>query len=233
MRDGESTTTMTRARKLIVAGCSFSDRFHVEQCYGEILADKVNLQYLHQARACGSNYAIWRRISTLVLNGTINSDDVLLIQYTEFTRNEFATWIDVSSNDSLVDRYDDETWVIRYKIDIDRLYHNKTVRHFLKKYNDNFVQIKFEEEKFRTNNFNFQCMLALNKINAFFLNLNCYAPDGYIWYTIPYFKDRVYADQVSLQHLPYCISEQDPWHMSQIGHQKLAGELHDYLQGRI
>ena len=224
---------MTRARKLIVAGCSFSDRFNVGQCYGDILANSLGLEYMHEARSCGSNHAIWRRISTHVMNGTINTDDVLLIQYTEFTRNEFATWIDVSSNDSLVDRYDDETWAIRYKIDIDPLYHNKTVRHFLKIYNDNFVQIKFEEDKFRANNFNFQCMLALNNINAFFLNLNCYAPYNNVWSTIPYFNDRVYADQVSLQHLPYCLSEQDQWHMSQAGHQKLAGDLNYYLHARI
>ena len=47
---------------LFVGGCSFSDRFGTSTvCWGEILAEKLNMNYNHDAvLSSGNNDRIWR-----------------------------------------------------------------------------------------------------------------------------------------------------------------------------
>ena len=221
------------ARKLLVAGCSFSDRFHVERCYGDMLSDRLGLEYLHEVRTCGSNTAIWRRITKHILDGNIDEHDIVLVQYTVIDRAEFATWKDPKDTPVVNEKFDDNTWLVRYKIDCETWHHNQMTAEFLRLYSENFICQDYEDEKFMINNYNFQCMLAVNRINAFFLNLSCYKPPDNVWSTIPYFSDRVMSDHAMLQHAPYCLSDDDPWHMSLRGHAKVADDTYDFIKDRI
>ena len=47
--------------KLCVAGCSFSDYTKVDKVWGEYLAEKLDVDYLHEGAGCGSNWRIWRQ----------------------------------------------------------------------------------------------------------------------------------------------------------------------------
>ena len=50
--------------KIAVAGCSVSDYTGegVERVYGEILAESLNVEYIHEGAGIGSNYRMWRKI---------------------------------------------------------------------------------------------------------------------------------------------------------------------------
>lgn len=74
--------------KLVVAGCSFSDRTLVKKCYGDHLAKLLNLDYLHLAGGCGSNDRSIRLIVTNVLLNKINPGDHVIFQLTTSERKE-------------------------------------------------------------------------------------------------------------------------------------------------
>ncbi len=74
--------------KLVVAGCSFSDRTLVEECYGDHLSKLLNIDYLHLAGGCGSNDRSMRLIVTNVLLNKINENDHVIIQLTSPERKE-------------------------------------------------------------------------------------------------------------------------------------------------
>lgn len=77
--------------KLVVTGCSFSDRTLVEKCYGDHLAELLNVDYLHLAGGCGSNDRSMRLIVTDVLLNKINAGDHVIIQLTTPERKEVFT----------------------------------------------------------------------------------------------------------------------------------------------
>ena len=220
------------AKKLVVAGCSYSDRIQVDVCYGDILSTRLGTEYLHEARTCGSNYRIWRRIFEKVTNGEISQDDIVLIQYTEITRDELATWIDPLAKAELTEKFDPETWLFRFKMDANELCFDNDAKQWLKSYIDRWVCIPYEEQRFRMNNHMFQCMLEHHRINTFFLNLSAYAPNSNIWSTISYFPDRVYVDN-TLHLPPYNISPDDKWHLSPVGHKKVADDVYEFIKDRI
>ena len=77
--------------KIVVAGCSVSDYTGegVSKVYGEILAKSLNAEYVHEGAGVGSNYRMWRRVTNLVMDGTITSNDLIIMQYTQTSRQEF------------------------------------------------------------------------------------------------------------------------------------------------
>lgn len=98
--------------KLIVSGCSYSDRTGVEFAYGDYLAEQLGYDYLHIARGASSNYRSWFKLSRAIISGDITSDDIIVLQYTDIFRkhipsiapyvpqfdNETGKPIDLSSN---------------------------------------------------------------------------------------------------------------------------------------
>jgi len=74
--------------KLVVAGCSFSDRTLVKECYGDHLSKLLNIDYLHLAGGCGSNDRSMRLIVTNVLLNKINANDHVIFQLTTPERRE-------------------------------------------------------------------------------------------------------------------------------------------------
>jgi hypothetical protein len=79
------------ANKLIVCGCSYSDRTFVDRCYGDYLSEMLDKQYVHLAKKGASNDRAWRKATEMILRGQIDSDDILLVQYTDLNRREFPS----------------------------------------------------------------------------------------------------------------------------------------------
>ena len=221
--------------KLIVAGCSFSDRFHVEKSYGDYLSEKLNMDYVHEARKCGSNSAIWRIITNKVINKELTSDDILLIQYTEATRTEFCSVTDPKSTSTVYEKYDDNSYLIRYKIGADEWNHNKRISQFLNIYTNDMLYETYEFDKFVTNDYNFQCMLEHNKINAYFVRVSWYSPETFKinqnkQTVSDYFKNRIFTEPHKYREHPYCFSDDDRFHLSNEGHIAIASDLYNFLK---
>jgi len=72
--------------KLIVAGCSFSDRTKVKRCYGDYLADELEYNYMHLARGASSNERSWLKLSRAIIDGDITTGDIVILQYTDMFR---------------------------------------------------------------------------------------------------------------------------------------------------
>lgn len=81
-----------RKPKLVVTGCSLSDRTRVPRCYGDYLSEILGLEYLHLAKGATSNDRIWRVLTKHILDGVITSDDIVVVQYTDIHRREFPSY---------------------------------------------------------------------------------------------------------------------------------------------
>lgn len=77
--------------KIIVGGCSFSDRRYNVIPWGQQVAKHLNCEYIHEAASAGSNHRIWRTITNHIREKTITSNDTIIIQYTLIDRKESWT----------------------------------------------------------------------------------------------------------------------------------------------
>lgn len=220
-------------KKLFVAGCSFSDYTGISQTYGELLAEKINYQYIHEGAGCGSNYRIWRKITNYVLENQISSDDLLIIQYTNYTRNEFFTPLSHRVFQSskyklcLVDKSYDDGNILRYKLGAASWQKYPEEQDFFEIYERSFINESFEKEKFIINNYNFQRMLEYHKIPTIFLDtFRILKIDNYV---IDYFQNISFQDRENLNSLKYNLDENDASHMNQEGHLDLCNRLHNHI----
>lgn len=223
--------------KLIVAGCSVSDRTEVEECYGEILAKRLNVEYIHHSAGCGSNYRLWRKITTDVINNKICADDLVIVQYTEVTRQEFwsSTVVpvkkcyDVNGNIKLREEYNNGN-IIRWKNQIDG--HSSNENKFFKLKEQHFTNIDFDIERFIYNHFLFHNTLINKGIKvAYFVPTGNMG--GYGNRIIDYFKDNgeIHLKQnYDDNELKYLLP--DRYHFSQLGHKHVATQLEKQLRER-
>tara|TARA_B110000285_G_C15001599_1_gene551698 strand:+ start:344 stop:1102 length:759 start_codon:yes stop_codon:yes gene_type:complete len=72
--------------KLVVAGCSYSDRTKVRLCYGDYLSKMLGYKYIHLARGSSSNDRSWFKLSMQIIHGEITSSDIVILQYTDLFR---------------------------------------------------------------------------------------------------------------------------------------------------
>jgi hypothetical protein len=83
-----------RKRRLAVAGCSISDRTKTTHCYGDYLAQHLDLDYLHFASGSGSNHRSLRKITDAVMSGELQAGDIVVMQITDPTRRELqSAWL--------------------------------------------------------------------------------------------------------------------------------------------
>ena len=138
-------------RKLLVAGCSWSDRTRVDKCYGDWLSEEFDAEYHHHGSGAGSNWRIWRTVSEKIINRTFNSNDILLIQYTSVTRQEF--WSSYVETDKLylTDTYGnvkkredfDDGQIIKFKVNLSTQ-NNKNEKELFKLYESQFLNSEYE-----------------------------------------------------------------------------------------
>lgn len=213
-------------RKLFTAGCSVSIRNGCETSFPEELAKLLNYDLINLSAGCGSNFRIWRTITKHIIDGTLTSDDIAVIQYTEPIRREFYSRFPIKSQPNMEDSYDNGK-IIRYKIDAHTWQPFKEEQDFFKLYEENFINENFENENFETNNFNFQIMLETHKIKAIFIKTSRIAPK-LNWYMGDTIKNYVFYDYSNNNNL-YNLSLIDKCHFSDIGHKLMAKNLYEHI----
>lgn len=211
--------------KLIVAGCSVSDYTEVDKVWGEYLAEYLGYSYDHEAKGCGSNYRMWRVLSTKIIKGLIDPSDTVIVQYTTLERNEFWSLTDPATNpDHLREPYGTGS-LIRFKSHSFAWYPGNEKK-FLKLY-ERFIDKDYEQEKFINNHTMFQCLAKEYRIeNLYFVKVGSY---GFL--NMPMIKkyknnNFEYQDIFNNRenHLP-----DDPGHLSNIGHQTFANKIYKEL----
>jgi len=226
--------------KLFVAGCSVSDYTLVDKVYGEFLAEKLNMDYVHEAAGCGSNYRIWRTITKHVMNNNLTENDLLIIQYTNTNRYEF--WSCLANNytseefpDSrytVREKYDGGS-LIRFKIDSYQWQQHEIEIDFHKTFQKYFLSERYSDDLFEVNNYNFQHMLSNKNIKAIFINpgRGPIPVKGKNIYDMLFdeFKKNYYS--WSYHHITDREFDlpNDTAHFNQKGHERLAQELYEHI----
>lgn len=204
--------------KLVVAGCSVSDYTNVNKVWGDYLSNLLECDYLHEAAGCGSNYRMWRVLTTCILNGNITPNDVVIVQYTTLERNEF--WSPKIEDDYLRDlQYDGN--IIRFKSH-SYTWHKGSEAKLMKLY-ERFINDNFEKEKFLNNHMMFQCLAKEYNIkNLYFVKVGAYGLEDLK--LLDQYKNNFfsYSDifNTRANHI-----ENDPYHLSDIGHKALADNI--------
>jgi hypothetical protein len=228
--------------KVIVGGCSLSDYTGptVNRVYGEILANNITAEYVHHGAGCGSNYRIWRNITRMVMNNEITKDDIVLIQYTNPSREEY--WSSAVLSEAL-DRFDDykkiEIREQKYNGDIIRWkpeahnWHktNDSEYTFFKLKEEHFTSTEFDEERFEYNHFLFHNLMVSKNIKVAYIvpdgawlggysgdNVNLFNKNGEIHIT---------DDMTFLYPGEYL---QDAGHWNQKGHEYVATVLEKFIK---
>lgn len=214
--------------KLLVAGCSVSDRYNVKKTYGEYLFQQLQIDsYIHEAKNGGSNYRIWRKLVGHVLSGNLNPEDIIIIQYTEETRHEF--WspylrnIEKRGYDNSENYLDDGT-IVSFCIDGHLFDRNYKAESTFMKTQEKFLSLEFEHEKFMVNHNMFQTFMNYHGFQKmFFLNINQYAPE---YNLIDEYKNNL----IEGSHLLNMYPGNDKWHLSELGHLRTAELIFNFLK---
>ena len=155
--------------KVVVAGCSFSDYTgkEVTKVYGEILANSLNAEYIHEGAGAGSNYRMWRKVTNLVMDDKITSTDLVIMQYTEVTRQEYWHAIRETRDNNIYigpnrqqirePAYGGD--IIRWKMDIADYGHFSSQRKFFQLKENYFTSSEFDDERFKYNHYLFHLSL--------------------------------------------------------------------------
>lgn len=221
-----------RNRKLFVGGCSVSDYTNVETTYGEMLSKMLNFEYVHEAAGCGSNWRIWRTITNHILNGNLTSDDLLIIQYTNFERREFwsrhQAYTYYTGYQPLREKYaNGDGDIIRFKVKSHEWQITKEEKLLHSLYENNFVSSEFDFDVFCTQHLMFQCLLKEYGIKTIFMPL-----EGYVGWNIkyiPYFENSVINLNEEWRKNEF-HNITDLAHLNSKGHQHFANLLYNFIQ---
>lgn len=156
--------------KIIVGGCSFSDRRYGLIPWGEQVADYYNCEYLHEAASAGSNYRIWRKLTAHIMNKNISSNDIIIVQYTLVDRKEsWSPLVHVEYEHEQISEPFDNGTLVRLTPHFDQFAKNKYEKHLALCHNY-FSNHNYNLECFWTQHHMFKEMCAKNNITVRYLN---------------------------------------------------------------
>ena len=237
--------------KVVVGGCSVSNSWNedpsIDEVYGQILANQIGADYVHHSVNGGSNYRIWRKITQMVMNNditdkfnipypeeVITKDDIVIIQYTQPTREEYFSIKD--SNESNIQyeaeecEVDDDGNIIRFKLDSQNIPNlNKHEKKFFDLKEKYFTSINFDKERFEYNHYLFHNLMMSKGIKVVYLMSSKRPLSNYC------FKYRNLFNKNGELHLNLFEDNNeyfrhidgfvDHYHFSKKGHQYVADEL--------
>lgn len=224
--------------KLIVAGCSFSDSIEVDglqnkTSWGKELAKLLGYEYQHEGAGCGSNYRMWRVITSGIMAGTITSNDLVCVQYTNNDRMEF--WSDTEHKEdpkkSSYERYPQGGSLIRFK-DGAWSWHGQypNERKFFFTYETHFCNPTYNDHMFTVYHEMFQCLLKEHRIPTIF----CYTRYKYFNQDIklkyPFKSWAFREDGDKINDTRFWASPNDGAHLSDVGHRDFALQVYNHLQ---
>lgn len=225
--------------KLIVGGCSVSDySCGINNTYGNLLSSYLGYDYIDESAGCGSNFRIWRRLTTMIRQNEISKDDILIVQYTTTERKEFFSLYPFNfekdrSGDktkSLREPYIDGS-TIKFKTHSFNYYRNRSETNFLKLTENNFMSQDYDDEVFYNYQFMFQCLLKEKGIKTIFLRETNYQPlsiqtincENHIYYSINNYFVKGYAVE----------GEGRYGHLNDKGHKILAKDLYKLIKNNF
>ena len=226
--------------RLFVAGCSFSDyttdlgiRPDLIQTYGQLLAQKLGYEYWHEAAGCGSNYRIWRTISNHVIDGNLRPDDILLVQYTELSRQEFWSaipdpTIQGTVSKPLSDYGPEGGTILRYKLGSGAWQLQKQVKAFFQMYEEGYVGTEWSKLQWKTQHFCFQHMLLNCNIKTIFMRTRM-SPHGHDEILEQFVANLYKEPDEYIQDNKTWLSPDDKWHLSQYGHDAMAENIYQHI----
>jgi hypothetical protein len=220
--------------KLIVGGCSVSDYTPgVDRVYGEILAEKIGADYIHEGAGCGSNYRMWRNITRMVMNNEIDENDIVLMQYTESTRQEYwSSTVKIgdqrmAGNIELRDKkYDGD--IIRFKAGVNWI--GKYEKKFFELKEKHFTSIEFDEECFEYHHYLFHNLMISRNIKVAYVMPTGHMA-GYSWnkkHLMNKSNELHIMDKLDQMH-PHELL-QDIGHFNQKGHEYVATVLEKFIR---
>jgi len=216
--------------KVVVGGCSVSDYTEVKRVYGEILAENIGADYIHHGAGCGSNYRTWRNITNLVMNNEITEDDLILVQYTEPTRQEFwSAYVNENRRDIREGRCNGD--IIRWKFNAHTWHKtNNFEQKFFKLKEEYFTSIEFDLERFEYNHYLFHNTIVSKNIKIAYV-----VPTGYMKGHGWIFRDRFnkngeihITEDLTFDSLLYLLD--DGCHFNQLGHKYVATTIEKFLK---
>jgi hypothetical protein len=240
-------------KKLWMFGCSFSDRTQVSHCYGELAAEKLNVNYEHQAAGCGSNDRIFRVLGNLIADEKVDSRDTIVVQYTGVDRTEF--WSPIEQRGllehraselaqrhgriTLRERYAAGGDVTRFKTGSYNWQVDTREASLHKQYEEFASFAPFNTERWRASHTMLQHSLLSTGARVVFLQPGCdgqphYAPLEYEFTKsiIPEFRKDAYTNFSILNRAKGWTLGSDEYHLSLEGHRVLAGELAAHIKHR-
>ena len=222
--------------KLISAGCSFSDYLQNNRTvYGLELAGKLGRSYDHQGAGAGSNWRMWRVLSTKIIRGEITNRDLVTVQYTGLERREFwsshQTAYHPDQNDILLqhrDQYADGE-LIRYKANAWQWQDHRRENKFLKLYEQHHVCLEYEQEWFDIQHHQFQLLLQHYNIPCIFIVCRHRSPENFE--LMPHCDRLKFAEPLDFQKdAQTWYHSTDNSHLCDQGHQQLAQMLYDHIR---
>lgn len=231
---------MYNPHKLVVAGCSVSDRGDCNICYGDALRVMLNVPYIHHGSGCGSNYRIWRVITNMILNNELTSNDQLIIQYTTINRREFWTsnWVDLENRVynsaeksvdntgvvTLVEPYSNGGLLVKYKNRAEEWQTNSHTEQFFRQYGDQFNSEAYSYDLFRINHYNFYNTIKAAGIPTLWVSMLGYHHPKMIDHTPDANTLTITKEDVLPEHL-----QADSKHFNDLGHQRVAELIKEHL----
>ena len=233
---------MHNYKKLTVAGCSVSDRGSgVDWCYGDKLAELLDVEYDHQGAICGSNDRIFRVVTNSIIDGSIDTDTLVVIQYTQTVRREFWTSNTVdepfpgpmnsTGRIPLVESYGEERidgQLVRWKPNAHSWQKVSSTQQFFKQYQEQFADIKYADDVFALQHYNFVHMLNAKKIPHVFLNVWAY-PHNDLYWPSESLVLRITAENLDSSLQTTLPNGELDWHFNNAGHIEVAQRIYNLL----
>jgi hypothetical protein len=250
----------TRNPKLVVIGCSFSARTRVSHCYGDYLSELLGIEYMHLAKGASSNDRTWRVLTKHILDGTITSDDLVIVQYTDMHRREFPSYghnyevyYDPASSMILgpIEKYqssfaeEDVYFVSHYKADSHLWQANDADAEIHCAYQKNCSVEEFDLDYFYTRHQQFEAFCKVNNIKLilFWTRYTHQQTDFIVKMVGEYGRKFLLLENSYLRDLPeqtvrsYELGHDggnpDIWdgsHLNETGHKFTAERLFDHIQ---
>jgi hypothetical protein len=165
-------------KKVFVFGCSFSDYMRdITSVYGQLVADKLNAEYIHNGCGVGSNGRIFRVFTNYLRNKIIDKNSLVILQFTEPSRDE--VWFNSIDEDDdyshyngmeSVDKTTDGGGYYRYKWDSYKWYNNKKLSLILKNKTDYCFSYEYYFEKWKNEEYHIIESLKYKEIPFILLN---------------------------------------------------------------
>lgn len=219
-------------RKLFVAGCSVSDYSEVDEVYGEIMANELGCEYVHEGSGCGSNWRIWRRIINHIINNNLTPDDLLIVQYTTLERQEFWSFNEkeeINCRIRMRERYNNPLGgdIIKFK---SCLYeHQEFIDEgkLFKLLETKFTNPYFDFDVFQTQHLMFQCLLKEYKIPTIFFGFYLNRDTIQL---IDHFKDSYFHVDEVKGDINYLLK--DMGHFNKNGHEYVAKKMVEFIKDK-